>query len=50
MKMLKLRIRNYEVIAPSLHPSGVRYEWAAKSPIREGLVVLPTELTYDEWR
>ena len=47
---VELRIRNYEVIPPSLHPSGVRYEWATKGPIREGLVVLPTELTCDEWR
>ena len=49
---IELRIRNYEVIPPSLHPSGVQYEWVNPpfDPNDPNLFRSPTELTCEEWR
>ncbi|WP_054842561.1 bifunctional DNA primase/polymerase [Vulcanisaeta distributa] len=47
---IELRLRGgYELIPPSLHPSGINYEWSNPA-IVNGLVVPPSELTCDEWR
>jgi len=46
---VELRIRGYQLIPPSLHPSGVTYEWVV-SPWRSGEFRHPKELTVEEFR
>jgi len=46
---VELRIRGYQLIPPSLHPSGVTYEWVI-SPWRDGELQHPKELSAEELR
>jgi hypothetical protein len=47
---VELRLRGYQLIPPSLHPSGVMYDWIA-SPWRDGGGFShPKELSMDEFR
>jgi len=47
---VELRLRGYQLIPPSLHPSGVMYDWAV-SPWRDGGEFNhPKELSMDEFR
>ena len=41
---IELRVRGYELLPPSLHPSGAHYEWVFKPP------TLPIELDCTQWR
>jgi hypothetical protein len=46
---VELRVRGYQLLPPSLHPSGVTYEWGA-SPWAGGDFRHPRELTVEEFR
>jgi hypothetical protein len=46
---VELRIRGYQLLPPSLHPSGVVYEWVV-SPWAGGGFAHPKELTAEEFR
>ena len=46
---VELRIRGYQLLPPSLHPSGVVYEWVV-SPWADGGFRHPKELSLEEFR
>jgi len=46
---VELRIRGYQLLPPSLHPSGVLYEWIAP-PWAGGVFKHPKELSAEEFR
>ena len=46
---VELRIRGYELIPPSLHPSGINYEWVNPA-ITNGVLQPIAELTNDEFK
>ncbi len=46
---VELRIRGYQLLPPSLHPSGVTYEWVAP-PWAGGGFAHPKELSAEEFR
>jgi len=46
---VELRIRGYQLLPPSIHPSGVVYEWVV-SPWANGEFKHPKELTAEEFR
>ena len=47
---VELRLRGYELIPPSRHPSGVQYEWVNQPIGSDGLFHPPVELTCEEFR
>lgn len=52
---VELRIRGYQLLPPSLHPSGIRYEWVRDGPFGvlptgQSYVSPPLELSCEEWR
>lgn len=46
---VEIRIRGYQLIPPSIHPSGITYEWVA-SPWAGGAFSHPKELTLEEFK
>jgi hypothetical protein len=46
---VELRIRGYQLLPPSIHPSGITYEWVA-SPWQDGALRHPRELSLEEFR
>jgi hypothetical protein len=46
---VELRARGYQLLPPSIHPSGVMYEWATP-PWQNGEFRHPKELSVDEFR
>jgi len=46
---VEIRIRGYQLLPPSLHPSGVTYEWLV-SPWQSGAFEHPKELTLEEFK
>jgi len=46
---VELRIRGYQLLPPSLHPSGVMYEWVV-SPWASGEFKHPKELSLEEFK
>jgi len=46
---VEIRIRGYQLLPPSLHPSGVTYEWVV-SPWQNDVFEHPKELTLEEFR
>jgi hypothetical protein len=48
-ELWSIRIEGYQLIPPSLHPSGLLYEWAAP-PIEDGVVKPPKALTAEEFK
>jgi hypothetical protein len=47
---VELRIRGYQLIPPSLHPSGVLYEWITPPWGADGKFKPPKELTAEEFK
>ena len=46
---VEVRVRGYQLLPPSIHPSGVMYEWTAP-PWRDGEFRHPKELATEEFR
>jgi len=46
---VELRVRGYQLLPPSIHPSGVTYEWVV-SPWQNGEFKHPKELALEEFR
>jgi hypothetical protein len=46
---VELRVRGYQLLPPSIHPSGIVYEWAV-SPWQNGEFRHPKELSIEEFR
>jgi hypothetical protein len=46
---VELRVRGYQLLPPSLHPSGVTYDWVV-SPWQDGEFKHPKELTLEEFK
>jgi hypothetical protein len=46
---VEIRIRGYQLLPPSIHPSGVMYEWVTR-PWLNGEFKHPKELSIDEFR
>ena len=47
---VEVRVRGYQLIPPSLHPSGVMYEWATPPWAGGGGLQHPKELTAEEFK
>jgi len=46
---VELRVKGYQLLPPSIHPSGVTYDWVV-SPWADGALRHPKELSHDEFR
>jgi len=50
---IELRVRGYQLLPPSIHPSGIKYEWV-NSPFQSianmSYIQPPLELNCEEWR
>jgi len=46
---VEIRVRGYQLLPPSLHPSGVTYEWVVR-PWQDGEFRDPKELSIEEFR